>query len=285
MSGAKTPSTTTQVTEQKRPEYINQAFEQRYLPGVYAAYERGYSPYQGQRIAALNPNIQGAMQLTQARAVSGSPVANAAQRSVTDTLSGRFLNPTTNPAWEGISSGIIDKYKVGIAAQTDKAFAQNRAFGGSAYNEAVQRNQAGLGSALAGAAGNLYNQERGYQMQAAGMAPQLAEQDYRDAEALLGIGDIQRQYEQDLLNQSMQDYNDQVNYPISQLDMLGRGLSTAMTGAQSQLATGPNPYRPNSTAGALGGALAGAGAGSSFGPYGALIGAGVGALGGYYGSR
>lgn len=283
--GSKTPTTTTQISEQKRPGYVDDAFKDRYLPGVFAAYERAYQPYQGQRIAALNPNTQAAMQLTQARAVNGSPVANAATGAVTDTLQGRYLDITRNPAWNPIAQGITDQYRVGTAAQTDKAFAQNRAFGGSAYNEAVQRNQGALAGALAGAAGNLYNTERGYQMQAAGMAPALADQDYRDAEALLGVGDIQRQYEQDLLNQGMQDYYDQMNYPISQLDFLGRGISTAMTGAQSQLVTAPNPYRPNPTAGALGGALAGAGAGSAAGPWGALIGAGVGALGGYYGSR
>lgn len=285
MGGSKSPSTVTNVNEQKRPEYIDQAFQSRYLPGVYAAYERGYTPYQGQRIADLNPSIQGAMQMTQARAVNGSPVNNAALGMATDTLNGRYLDPTKNPIWDSMAGGIIDKYKTGVAAQTDSAFARANAFGGSAYNEATQRNQQALGGALAGAAGNLYNQERGYQMQAAGMAPQLGQQDYRDAEALLGVGDIQRQYQQDLLNQSMQDYYDQVNYPVSQLDMLGRGLTTAMTGSQSSLATGPNPYRPNPTAGALGGALAGAGAGATLGPWGALGGAVVGGLGGYYGSR
>lgn len=285
MGGSKTPSTTTNITQQARPGYIDQGFQERYLPGVYAAYDRGYQPYQGQRIADLNPSIQGAMQLTQARAVNGSPVNNAAIRTTTDTLNGRYLDPTTNPAWDSMAGGIIDKYKTGVAAQTDSAFARANAFGGSAYNEATQRNQQALGVALAGAAGNLYNQERGYQMQAANMAPQLGQQDYRDAEALLGVGDIQRQYSQDLLNQNMQDYYDQVNYPTSQLDMLGRGLTTAMTGTQSQLATGPNPYRPSQTAGALGGALAGAGAGSTLGPWGALGGAVVGGLGGYYGSR
>jgi len=278
MGGSKTPSTTTQITQQQRPSYVEQGYQQRYLPGVYASYERPYQPYQGQRIADLNPDIQAGMRIAQVRAINGSPVSNAAMQNTTDTLNGRYLNPTTNPAWEGISNGIIDKYQTGTAAQTDAAFARANAFGGSAYDEATRRNQQALGGALASAAGNLYNQERGYQMQAAGMAPGLAQQDYLDSQALMGIGDVQRQYDQDILNQNMQDYYDQINYPNSQLDLLSKGLANAMTGSQSQLTTGPNPYRPNATAGALGGALAGSAISPGWGTA-------IGALAGYLGSR
>jgi hypothetical protein len=290
MSGQKTPSTTTQVTKQERPGYIDRAFQSQYLPGLTAAYERPFQPYTGQRISDLNPSIQAGMQMTQARALNGSPLVGAANRNLTGVLNGDYLDPSKNPAWAGISGGITDAYKMGTAAQTDRSFAQNRAFGGSAHNEMMQRNNATLAGSLANAAGDLYNTERGYQMQAAQMAPGLADQDYRDAEALFGVGDIQRNYEQDLLNQNMQDYNDRMNYPVSQLDMLGRGLSTAMTGTQSQTATAPNPYRPNTAAGTLGGALAGAGAGAkaggtTYGGYGALIGGLLGAGAGYYGSR
>jgi hypothetical protein len=285
MSSPKTPSTTTQITQQQRPAYVEQGFQERYLPGIYAAYEQPYRPYTGQRVAGFNPQQQSGMQLAAQRAVSGSPITNAAGRNLTSTLQGDYLDVSKNPAWAPISQGIADAYRTGTAAQTDRAFAQSRALGGSAYNEATQRNQAALGSALAGAAGNLYNTERGYQMQAAGMAPQLAAEDYTDAQALMGIGDVQRQYEQDLLNQQLQDYYQQINYPQQQLQLLGGGLGTAMTGALSQQAAGPNPYRPNPTAGALGGAASGAGLGSSFGPYGALIGGLLGAGAGYYGSR
>ena len=286
MSSSKTPTTTTQITQQSRPSYVEKGFQQRYLPGIYAAYEQPYRPYTGQAIAGFNPEQQAGMQMAAQRAVSGSPITNAAGRNLTSTLAGDYLDVTRNPAWAPISQGIADAYRTGTAAQTDKAFAQNRALGGSAYNEATQRNQAALGSALAGAAGNLYNTERGYQMQAAGMAPELAQQDYIDAQSLMGVGDIQRQYEQDLLNKQMEDYYGQINYPLQQLQLLGGGLGTAMTGALSQSATGPNPYKPSTTAGALGGALSGAGAGSAISPgWGTIIGALLGAGAGYYGSR
>jgi hypothetical protein len=285
--GGKTASTTTQITQQQRPGYVDSGYQNYYLPGVLAAYNRPYQAYQGQRVADLNPDIQSGMTLARQRAISGSPAINAATQNVTDTLNGRYLDPTTNPAWAPMAAGITDAYGHGVAAQTDSTFARNRAFGGSAYNEATQRNQSALGSALAGAAGNLYNQERGNQFQAAQLAPQLGQADYQDAEALFGIGDTQRGYNQDLLNQNLSDYTAQTNYPLSQIDLLGRGLGNAMTGSQSQLSSGANPYRPSATAGALGGALAGAGAGTGSGApgWGTLIGALLGAGAGYYTSQ
>lgn len=285
MSSSKTPSTVTNITQQNRPSYVEKGYQERYLPGIYAAYERPYSPYKGQTIAGFTPEQQSGMQLATQRALSGSPITQAAGRNLTSTLQGDYLDPSKNPAWAGMASGITDAYRTGTAAQTDKAFAQSRALGGSAYNEATQRNQAALGGALAGAAGNLYNTERGYQMQAAGMAPELAQQDYTDAQALMGVGDVQREYEQDLINKQMEDYYGAQNYPLKQLEMLGGGLGSAMTGALSQSATGPNPYKPNSTAGALGGAATGAGMGSTFGPWGTVIGGLLGAGAGYYTSR
>lgn len=286
--GGSTPATTTQVTQQMRPPYVEQGFQQRYLPGIYAAYERPFQQYQGQRTADLNPNIQGALSLTQARAVNGSPLNSANESLLTNTLNGNYLDVSKNPAWQSISNNIVDQYQHGIAPQTDSAFARANAFGGSAYNEAVQRNQKALGDSLTGAAGDLYNRERGYQMQAAGMAPQASQSAYQDAQQLLGVGDIQRQYEQGLLDQGYQNWYDQANYPANQLNLLGGGLSTAMTGALSNVQTAPNPYRPSPLAGALGGGLAG------FGGFGSTVngqftgspwGAGLGALLGLLGSR
>ena len=190
-----------------------------------------------------------------------------------------------------MAAGITNAYGVGTAAQTDAAFAQAHAFGGSAYNDAVQRNQAGLGASLAGAAGNLYNQERSNQMQAAGMAPQLANTDYTDAAHLYNAGGNLNSYQQSLLDQNVQDYTNQQNYPTSQLDMLARGLGNAMTGSYSSSQTSANPYQRSKMAGALGGGLAGAGAGLAYGAsegsavspgWGTLIGGLGGALAGYY---
>lgn len=234
-----------------------------------------FQPYTGQRISGFSPEQEQGLQMTTERATQGSGVMNAAQGNLQSTLQGDFLNPGTNPAWAPMAQSITDAYQTGTAAQTDAAAARAGAFGSSGYQQQVGMNQKGLGDALAGAAGSLYNNERTNQMRAAMFAPQMAEADYRDAQALLGVGDVRREYQQDLLNQGYQDFFDQQQWPYQQLNVLGNALNP---GLQFGSQTSNNGYSPNRTATALGGAASGAAMGSMFGPVGMGVGAAAGGL-------
>ncbi len=144
----------------------------------------------------------------------------------------------------------------GTMSQTDAAFARGGAFGGSAYNEMQARNAA----ALAGQVGTMANQ---YQLQRTGMgvqdyqsavgnqlaANQMGNQSYTNeranqmaasqaglggqaldlqaAQTLTGVGDAQRQYTQDLLNQGQNAWNQQLLWPQQQLDNYGNALARA----------------------------------------------------------
>lgn len=236
-----------------------------------------YQPYTGQRISGFSPEQEQGLQMTTERALNGSPVMNAAQGNLQSTLEGDYLNPATNPVWQPMAQSITDAYQTGIGAQTDAAAARAGAFGSSGYGEQVQANQRTLGDTLASAAGSLYNNERTNQMRAAMFAPQMAEADYRDAQALLGVGDVRREYQQDLLNQNYQDFFDRQQYPYQQLNVLGQAVQPGLSfGTQ----TSNNGYKPNKTASALGGAASGAAMGSVFGPVGTVAGGAIGLLGG-----
>lgn len=125
------------------------------------------------------------------RAMAGSPLTAAAQDALMPTLQGAYLDPTTNPIWGPMSSRLADAYATGTAAQTDAAFNRAGAFGlgNSAYEEAVGRNQQNFGDALAGLAGNIFNQERGRQMQGINIAPFIAQSQYADADRLQQLGE------------------------------------------------------------------------------------------------
>ena len=255
--------TMTQSTKIELPDWY-QGYAQK---GVNLAGQLAQMPYQsygGTRIAPFTGEQEQGLQMATQRAQQGSPVLDAARQNATKTLSGGYLDIGTNPAWAPMSQRIADAYKYGTAAQTDTAFSRANAFGdNSAYQQTVGQNQRAFGDALSQLAGNLYNQERGYQNQMTGQAPGLAQADYADAQALIGVGDARRQYLQDLSNMQQQDFAGAQNYGWSQLGQLA-GLGNQFIGNQgTTTSTSPNPYQTSPLAGAIGGGLAGAALGSS----------------------
>lgn len=125
-----------------------------------------------------------------------------------------------------------------------------------------------------------FEAERGRQMQSIGMLPGMATAGYTNAQALLGTGDAQQAMDQGHLDLLYNNWLDQQNYPLKQLDIMGNAIGTTMGGGGTQTMTGSAPKR-NGTASALGGALSGAAAGTAIMPgWGTAIGAGVGLLGG-----
>jgi len=168
--------------------------------------------------------------------------------------------------------------------------------GESDLNRRMQAQQTDLArnSALAQAGLDMSNAnfqaERARQMQAAGMLPGMSQSGYRNAQALLGIGDAIQGQNQGQLDIAYQNWMNQQNQPYQSLDVMGNAIRTLMGGGGTTTQTGPNPYQRNSTASALGGALGGAGLASSLGasmsgaglagPWGLAAGAGLGLLGG-----
>lgn len=128
-----------------------------------------------------------------------------------------------------------------------------------------------------------FDSERARQLQAMGMAPQLAAADYMDLNAMLGAGDHARGIEQQFLDSAM----DRWNYNRDEPAMRLANYNSIMTGAapyasQSGTSTGTQQQPYNRVSGALGGGLSGAVLGPMLGltgPMGALIGAGMGLFG------
>lgn len=264
LGGGQQNATTTTVND--IPE-IYRPFVNQYLQDAQSLSGQRYQPFGGQRIAGLTPEHERALQMTTQRAQAGSPVMNAAQQNVASTLRGDYLSPGSNPWLDATYQRGLEQVRGAIAPN----FGHMQAFGGhSGYNEALARGAADLATGIYG--GN-YQQERGRQMQAGLLAPQMAEADYRDSQALLGVGDIRREASQDQLNLAYQNFLEQRQHPYQQNLFMGDALQRAMHGQGTQTTTGPNPYQPNRAANALGGAAIG---GSFGGPWGA---AGGGLLG------
>lgn len=120
-----------------------------------------------------------------------------------------------------------------------------------------------------------YQQERNKQLQLAAMAPQLAGQRYSDARALMGVGDVIRDFNQQQMQAAYGDWTSAQQWPYQQLDVLQNAVRSAMGGGSTTTQSAPGASRGGNI---LGGALLGYDLGDKFG-YGALGAAGGGLLG------
>ncbi|MBY4946997.1 hypothetical protein K6V92_10240 [Cupriavidus respiraculi] len=271
--------------------------------------------YGGQRTAGLNSDHYAALDAIRNRALNGSADINAARGNLAATMQGQYFkpaevnpyagaNPYLDQAIQKTQGDIAKSYATGTGAQTMAQFRNAGAFGGSAMMEQQDMQNRALGDSLSNASssmrmqdyGNqqqlaesraargdqLWNAERQRQIQGMMFAPQLANTDYQNYQALLGAGDITREAQQSALNDDYARWQDWVNAPYQQLETLSNAIMGATGGGVARNTVSPG-VQTNRTAGAIGGALSGAGMGSMFGPWGTAIGGGLGLLGGLFG--
>lgn len=312
--GSSAPSTTTTKTE--LPSYA-QPYAEQLMKGSADLANSPVPLYDGQMTAGLNGDQLNAMNLIRQRALNGSSDINASRGNLAATMQGQYFTPATANPYSGpnpyldqaiqkTQGDITRNYAAGTGAQTLAQFRNAGAFGGSAMQETQDMQNRVLGDTLSNASNQmrmqdynnqqqlaesyanrndqLYNSERQRQIQGMMFAPQLANTDYQNYQALLGIGDIQRDDTQNQLNDAYTRWQNDVNRPYQQLETMANGISGATGGgmARNSSTSMPNPNQPSRTAGALGGAASGAAMGSMFGPWGTAIGAGVGLLGGMF---
>lgn len=230
----------------------------------------------------------------------GLPVTSAANSQAQDTLNDTYLtgnmqNPyasASNP-YSGFGSqfqnvlrgGLEDignAYKNTTAADTTRMFNQAGAFGGSAHTNAVANNEGALakqmGNYVAGMTNDQFNRsagledarlnrgtgayegERGRQMGAMGQGTAAQNNFFQGIQQLMGYGDIQRGYQQDLYNQNYADWQDQQNYPNKLLDYYTGILGRAQGGISPNMTTTTGGYQASPYSQILGAGLLGYGA-------------------------
>lgn len=110
-----------------------------------------------------------------------------------------------------------------------------------------------------------WNQERNRQVGALPAAIGAQANDLTNAQRLIGIGDAQRQYQQDMLNAGKNAYGQWQQYPFQMLDAFGNVLSRASGNYGANTAQSFQNYQTNPLAALIGGGLLGAGAYQAFG--------------------
>lgn len=207
--------------------------------------------YPGQTFADMSPETQMSLDMQTQRALAGSPLNNAAQQNLTDTLSGKFLDPNTNPYLQAGSDQILAKVLPQINSQFARTGTGNSSMAARAAAE-------GATGAMGQLAMENYNQERMAQQRASLMAPQLAQQDYADAARLGEVGSVREDLAQQGINDQMQRFQFENMAPWQQLGLYNSLIQGSYGGQTTQSQTMP---RRSVGAGMLGGGVAGAGLG------------------------
>lgn len=283
MSGSSAPpavTASTSTTTKEIPSWAQPAAQNLLDRGTQLS-NTPYEIYGGQRIADMTQQQQTGLQQVQNTAMNGSPEQNAARQNYTDTMSGKYLSPDSNPYLRGMVNTALND----VQGRVNSQFGGNN-YGTTAHQETLQR---GLAEAATNAYGQNYQAERTNQLKDSVLGQQYGNIDYNNAQQLIGVGDIQRQESQDVLNNQYADWTAQQNQPYRQLDVLANSLGAAVNGQGSVQSAGyaANPYTSNRYASSIGTGLAGAGLGSLLSDgssSGTAAGAGIGGLLGYFGS-
>lgn len=241
---------------------------------------------------------------------------NTATKNSMAGVDNKYLNQVINNTNQDVTRAFTNS----TMPQTDASFARSGAFGGSAWQQANSENNRQMASELAKNTSNLryqdystqqglaenyanrqsqsmqnqqqygqqyanqqqqaFDAERQRQMSSVGQGQQLSNQSYTDAQNLLGAGDVRRDYSQSMNNIGYQNFMNQQNWPLQNLDILANAIRTSMGGGGSSVSQSQLPGI-NKASSMFGGAAAGGALGSALSNgsgYGAAGGAGLGAL-------
>jgi hypothetical protein len=248
--------TSTNTTKTEPPAYL-QPYAVSLLQQGSKMASQPYQPYPGMTLAPLSPEHQAALYAGGQRATQGSPVQGAANWQLQNTLyGGGFDNPWLDSAVRQAQQQVMPE--IGYMAR------ESGSFGNSGINEAAARTYGDIATQM-----NYqnYSAERDRQMQAAQMAPQAAQADIQDIQFLMGLGDVKRQYQQELVDNAVGQWDAAMNWPYSQAEFFLnalRGAGYGTYGSGSSTSTQPNPNQSSGLANLIGGGLAGAGLLSGF---------------------
>lgn len=305
----------TTTTQQQAPAWAL-PYWGSYLEGASNLTQQPYQRYGGQRVADFSPEQYQAFGMISDRAngaMSGADHALAAMYGGGGGTGyvGSGANGSPGGGWQGgtrnslagpaqldelirfTNADVNRDYSTGVAAQNDARAARARSFGGSAYEETVNRNQATLADRLAGNASGLRFQDlqarRGLEenalqrdltaaegnsnrnlqgsiaaSQAANQRAQIGLQaamagqanDRYNLSNLMNAGALRQMYGQSLLDADYGDFREERDYPWLQTDRFGQAISRAAgnQGQSTQTTTTPSNSAGNWLGAGLGAA-------------------------------
>lgn len=266
-----------------------QPYQQSFMDRAQQIGGAAYTPFGQSTQVDANPWQQQSWQNTFNRGMQGAPEVSAAREQMTGTINGQGFkdnpylsqsNPYLQSTIDSTLGDISRNYNMTVKPAMATANARSGSFGNSGLQEMQAEQERNLAQEMGRASSNLrfgdyqqqaqmYGQERDRQMQATQNAPNFANVDYTDLQAMQQAGNALQGQQQAQRTADFQQYLDAREWPLKTFGSWGQAMGSGGGSA-------PQTYaQPNKGANALGGALAGAQLGGSLG-----IGSGWGAIGG-----
>lgn len=204
--------------------------------------------YSGNTYTPFAPQTNTALGMIEDRALAGSSVNTAASQMAADTLGGVYFD---NPYLDDV----VDRSAGVVKRGVDSMFSGAGRYGSGINQDILEEN---LGDMASGIYNTNYQNERNRQLSMTGLAPMIANQEYADANRLLGVGGIVQDQADRVLQSDINRWNYNQNLPYTNLEMFNRNISGDYGGTTSTTQT--QPLYSNSTAqNLLGVGLTGAG--------------------------
>jgi hypothetical protein len=237
--GGGSSTTTSEPWEGQKP-YLSDVYTQ-----AQAQHGQPISYYPGETTAGFTPQQQLAMNLTENRALMGSPLVSGAQGVMYNTLQGSYMNPESNPwlsaTYQKGAQDIVNQFQQATMPEIRRQAFGAGAYGGSRQGIAEGLAGQGLATSLQNLATDIYGRnyltERGYQQQAMTQAPALAEADYADIAKLAAVGEEQQAMEQALIDEAKKRWEFYQQEPWQRLGMYSN-LITGNVGGTSMTSGG-----------------------------------------------
>lgn len=211
--------------------------------GAGRAQQIGEMPFQSlpfNPTAGFNPYQFTGFDMTANRAQQPSGLLGGMESSLTDTLSGKYLN---NPYMDSIVNQTMND----LQGRFNTTAMGSGSFGNANATEAGMRGMADAANTLRF---NNYNTERGRMMEAASMAPGAYQAGFMPAQQMLGIGGTMQQQAQNQLGGMQNEFMRSTQWPF-------QTFQTAMSPFSQNIGSQQTMTQPggNFASGLLGGAL------------------------------
>jgi hypothetical protein len=232
--------------------------------GIYDSQGGKLQYYPDSTVSPFDPaQTQGLNQIV-SKGLQGSPFMGASEQNLTDTLNGKYLDPSSNPwlsnTFNGAADAVTRQFKTATAPTTDSFFAGSGGYNSSARYNAQNNNNMGLGTTLNNLAtsvyGGNYQQERNRQMQAQGLVPSITQARYLDPTAAINAGGALQGQNQKELTDKVNRFNFNQMSPWQSLGLLQNFISGNYGQSGTTTTTQQQPMNSGSPFGqALGGIM------------------------------
>lgn len=234
MGGSRHSSTNVQWPgwEQPAAQQFLQAGTNLAMPG---GQFQPYDPGMNQQVAPFAPGQQAGLGLIYGNVGGAQGLSDIGAGMLADTLSGRYLNPNSNPylagTYQQAAQQMSDAYRYGAAPELMAAAARANALGGSAYNETADRQRYSFGQNLANLANQIYGgnyaNERQNMMGAESMVPSAQGTLFAPGQTAFQAGSAEQQQQQALLDAFRQNVTQAVQWPYQ----VAGNMSSILSGA------------------------------------------------------